>query len=57
MIPMLMKVIITRVNGVTIKSFKHFGELLKENDGVMLGGIYGDGTHDEYYFENSHLNL
>ena len=43
--------IITKVNGTPIKSFQHFEELLKGKDGVMLGGIYEDGTHDHYYFE------
>jgi len=47
--------IITTVNGVPIKSIQHFGELLKENDGVMLDGFYGDGTHDHYYLEDLHL--
>ena len=47
--------IITSVNGVPIKSIKHFRELLKENDGVMLGGFYSDGIHDHYYLEDVNL--
>jgi hypothetical protein len=43
--------IITTVNGVPIKSIQHFGDLLKENDGVILSGFYGDGIHDHYYLE------
>jgi len=44
--------IITKVNGIPVKSLEHFEELLKEKSGVMLDGIYGDGTHDHYYLED-----
>ena len=47
--------IITTVNEVPIKSIQHFEEMLKDSDGVMIGGIYSDGTHDHYYLENVSL--
>jgi len=44
--------VITTINGIPVNSIEHFWKMLKENDGVMLGGIYSDGTHDHYFMEH-----
>lgn len=45
--------IITKVNRIPVKSLKHFEELFRKKNGVMLAGFYDDGIHDHYYFDHS----
>ena len=41
--------IITKINGKILESMEQLEKQLREEQGVMIEGIYPDGTHDRYF--------
>ncbi len=43
--------IISTVNGKAVTGLSNFKRLLKTGQGLFVGGMYPDGTHDTYYID------
>jgi hypothetical protein len=47
--------IITRINSEPVESIEQLVQLLKNEQGVIIEGIYPDGTHDNYFSKGFHV--